>query len=205
MSAAIYIVEDEPELAAVVADYALANGYYSGSVTATNASTGRTSSACSIPQFLVGPVPAVQPPAGLTVSGRTASSIALSWTAASGATGYHVYRNGAKVTASPVTATSYNSTGLVANTSYNFQASSVNSSGTESALSGAVTGTTTSGFICTATTATNYAHVQAGRARDSGGYALANGSNQNMGLNNTFYTKTLAQTSAGYYIIGNCP
>lgn len=185
--------------------YALANGYYTGSVTATDAGTGRTSAACSIPQFLVGPVPAVQPPSGLAVSGRTASSIALTWTAASGATGYHVYRNGAKVTAAPVNTTSYNNTGLAANTSYNFQASSVNSSGTESALSAAVTGTTTSGFVCTATTASNYAHVQAGRAHDSGGYALANGSNQNMGLNNTFYSKTLAQTSAGYYIIGSCP
>jgi poly(3-hydroxybutyrate) depolymerase len=47
--------------------------------------------------------------------------------------------------------------------------------------------------------------VQAGRAHDSGGYALANGSNQNMGLDNTFYTSTLAQTSPGYYVIGNCP
>ena len=66
-------------------------------------------------------------------------------------------------------------------------------------------GSTGSGFVCTATTASNYSHVQAGRAHASGGYALANGSNQNMGLNNTFYTATLAQTSAGYYIIGNCP
>ena len=185
--------------------YALANGYYTGSVTATGSGTGRTSAACTIPQFLVGPVPAVQPPAGLTVTTRTASTIALSWSAASGATGYNVYRNGAKVTPAPATGTTFNNTGLAASTSYNFQASSVNSSGTESALSGTVTGTTMSGFVCTATSASNYAHVQAGRAHDSGGYALANGSNQNMGLNNTFYTNTLAQTSAGYYIIGNCP
>ena len=185
--------------------YALANGYYSGSVTATGSGTGRTSAACPIAQFLVGPVPAVQPPAGLAVTARTASSIALSWSAASGATGYNVYRNGAKVTSAPVTGTTFNNTGLAANTSYNFQASSVNISGAESALSGAVTGTTTTGFVCTVTTASNYAHVQAGRAHASGGYALANGSNQNMGLNNTFYTKTLAQTSAGFYIIGNCP
>ena len=185
--------------------YALANGYYSGSVTATDSGTGRTSAACDIPQFLVGPVPAVQPPAGLAVAGRTASSIALSWTAASGATAYNVFRNGAKVTPTPVSATSFNNTGLAASTSYNFQASSVNSSGAESALSAVVTGTTTSGFVCTATTSSNYAHVQAGRAHDGGGYALANGSNQNMGLNNTFYSKTLAQTSAGYYVIGNCP
>ncbi|WP_426103686.1 extracellular catalytic domain type 1 short-chain-length polyhydroxyalkanoate depolymerase [Massilia sp. TSP1-1-2] len=185
--------------------YALANGYYSGSVTATDSVTGQTSAPCAIGQFLVGPVPAVQPPAGLAVTGNSASSIALAWSAASGATGYNVYRNGAKVTPAPLTGTTFNNTGLAASTSYNFQASSVNGSGTESALSGVVTGTTTSGFVCTATSATNYAHVQAGRAHDSGGYALANGSNQNMGLDNTFYTKTLAQTSAGFYIIGNCP
>jgi poly(3-hydroxybutyrate) depolymerase len=185
--------------------YALANGYYSGSVTATDSGTGKTSTACNIPQFLVGPVPAVQPPAGLAVTGVTASSIALSWSAASGATGYNVYRNGAKVTPTPLTGTSFNNTALAASTSYNFQASSVNGGGAESALSAVVTGTTSSGFVCTATTSSNYAHVTAGRAHASGGYALANGSNQNMGLNNTFYSQTLAQTSAGYYIIGSCP
>jgi poly(3-hydroxybutyrate) depolymerase len=58
---------------------------------------------------------------------------------------------------------------------------------------------------CTTTTASNYAHVQAGRAHASGGHALANGSNQDMGLNNTFYTTTLAQTAAGYFEIGSCP
>ena len=185
--------------------YALANGYYTGSVTASDSVTGKTSAACSLAQFLVGPVPALQPPGALAVTGATASSIALSWTAASGATGYHVYRNGSKVTAAPVSATAFNNTGLAASTSYNFQASSVSSGGTESALSAVVTGTTSGGFVCTASTSSNYAHVQAGRAHDSGGYALANGSNQNMGLNNTFYTKTLAQTAAGYYIIGSCP
>jgi poly(3-hydroxybutyrate) depolymerase len=184
--------------------YALANGYYTGTVTATDAGTGLTSAPCTLAQFLVGPPPAILPPANLTVGTRTASSIALSWSAVSGATGYNVYRNGTKITATPVTGTSYTSTGLAASTTYNFQASSVGSSG-ESALSNTVSGTTTSGFVCSATNASNYAHVQAGRAHDGGGYALANGSNQNMGLNNTFYTSTLAQTSAGYYIIGNCP
>lgn len=52
------------------------------------------------------------------------------------------------------------------------------------------------------TTAANYYHVQAGRAHDSGGYALANGSNQNMGLDNVFYTTTLKQTGPNYYVIG---
>jgi hypothetical protein len=42
-------------------------------------------------------------------------------------------------------------------------------------------------------------------AHDGDGYALADGSNQNIGLDNTFYTGTLAQTAPGYYVIGNCP
>jgi poly(3-hydroxybutyrate) depolymerase len=184
---------------------AMADGYYTGSVTATDGATGLTSAACGIAQFLVGTAPAVQPPTGLAVGATTASSIALSWSAASGATGYNVYRNGAKITATPVTATSYTSAGLAASTSYSFQVSTVGSGSAESALSAPVSGTTASGFTCTATTASNYAHVQAGRAHDSGGYALANGSNQNMGLDNVFYTATLAQTAAGYYVIGNCP
>ncbi|MBQ5938663.1 PHB depolymerase family esterase [Massilia sp. AB1] len=182
---------------------ARADGYYTGSVTATS-STGQVSAACAIAQFLVGTAPALQPPAGLAVGTRTANSIALSWNAASGATGYNVYRNGAKLNASALTSTGYTDTGLAASTSYSYQVSALGN-GVESALSPAVTGTTTSGFVCTATTASNYAHVTAGRAHNSGGYALANGSNQNMGLNNTFYTTTLAQTSAGYYVIGNCP
>lgn len=184
--------------------YALANGYYTGTVTASDSGTGQTSAACPLAQFLVGSAPALQPPANLAVSSVTASSIALSWSAASNATGYNVYRNGSKLTATPVTPTSYTASGLAASTSYNFQVSAVGASG-ESALSNVVTGTTANGFVCTATNASNYAHVQAGRAHDSGGYALANGSNQNMGLDNVFYTATLAQTAAGYYIIGNCP
>jgi poly(3-hydroxybutyrate) depolymerase len=183
---------------------ALANGYYTGTVGASDSATGLSSAACNIAQFLVGPPPALQPPAGLTVGATTASTIALSWTAASGATGYNLYRNGAKLTASPLSGTTYTDAGLAASTSYNYQVSST-ASGTESGLSGAVSGSTKSAFTCTATSASNYTHVQAGRAHDSGGYALANGSNQNMGLDNVFYTATLAQTSAGYYIIGNCP
>lgn len=183
----------------------LADGYYSAAVTASDSGTGKTSAPCNIAQFLVGAPPAILPPAGLAVGATTASSIALSWSAASGATGYNVYRNGVKVTPTPLTTTAFTDTSLSASTSYNYQASSMSAGSVESALSAAVTGTTISAFSCSTTTASNYAHVQAGRAYASGGYALANGSNQNMGLNNLFYTSTLAQTGAGYYIIGNCP
>ncbi len=51
-------------------------------------------------------------------------------------------------------------------------------------------------------TASNYAHVQAGRAYHSLGYAYANGSNQRMGLYNTFYTTALRQTGPNYWVIG---
>jgi poly(3-hydroxybutyrate) depolymerase len=182
----------------------LANGYYTGSVTATDSVTGLTSSACSIAQFLVGSAPALQPPSGLAVGSTTSNSVTLSWSAASGASGYNVYRNGTRVNASAVTTTSYTDGSLAASTTYSYQVSSTGGSG-ESALSSAVSATTKSSWTCTATSASNYAHVQAGRAHDSGGYALANGSNQNMGLDNTFYTSTLAQTSPGYYVIGSCP
>ncbi|WP_254898424.1 PHB depolymerase family esterase [Kitasatospora sp. NA04385] len=49
----------------------------------------------------------------------------------------------------------------------------------------------------------NYNQVAAGRAHQSGGYAYANGSNQNMGLWNLFVTHTLKETSAGYFVIAD--
>ena len=58
---------------------------------------------------------------------------------------------------------------------------------------------------CTETTANNYAHVQANRATTNGFYVFALGSNENMGLYNVFYTTTLAETSASYFVIGSCP
>ncbi|MFD5792854.1 chitinase [Streptomyces diastatochromogenes] len=89
------------------------------------------------------PAPTVpSAPTGLSVSGTTSSSVSLSWSAVSGATGYNVYRNGTKVTA--VTGTSATVTGLSASTSYSFQVTATNSAG-ESAKSATVTGTTTSG------------------------------------------------------------
>ncbi|MDO9194436.1 MAG: poly(3-hydroxybutyrate) depolymerase PhaZ, partial [Undibacterium sp.] len=184
--------------------YNLASGYYSGTVSATD-NLGQVSASCTIAQFLVGSPPAILPPAGLAVVSTTAGSAALSWTAVSGASGYNVYRNGSKVTATPATSIAYTDTGLTASTTYSYQVSSIDASSLESSLSASVSGTTKSAWTCSTTSASNYAHVQAGRAHNSAGYALANGSNQNMGLNNLFYTSVLAQTSAGYYIKGNCP
>ncbi|MFJ7770953.1 chitinase [Streptomyces sp. NPDC097107] len=79
-------------------------------------------------------------PAGLSVSGTTSSSASLAWNAVPGATGYHIYRDGTKVTA--VTGTSATITGLAASTSYSIQVTATNAAG-ESARSAAVTARTT--------------------------------------------------------------
>ncbi|MGW2257309.1 chitinase [Streptomyces sp. NPDC001780] len=89
--------------------------------------------------------PDPQPPAtptGVTVASVTSSSATLNWGAATGATGYSVYRGGTKVQS--VTGTSATVTGLAANTSYQFQVSATNAAG-ESAKSATVTARTAPG------------------------------------------------------------
>ncbi|MEV7399300.1 glycoside hydrolase family 18 protein [Streptomyces sp. NPDC091267] len=82
-------------------------------------------------------------PAGLAVGAATPSSVALSWNAVSGATGYTVYKDGAKATTS--TSNSATVTGLTANTAYQFTVTATNAAG-ESVKSASVSGrTTTSG------------------------------------------------------------
>lgn len=51
-------------------------------------------------------------------------------------------------------------------------------------------------------TATNYAHVQAGRATVAGGYAYAGGSGQRLGLHTVFTSTTLCETAPGYWVLG---
>lgn len=57
---------------------------------------------------------------------------------------------------------------------------------------------------CNEFTASNYAHVSAGRATYYYGYALAVGSGDNLGYYNTYVTTTLAEVSAGYFEHGTC-
>ncbi|MGW6316415.1 chitinase [Streptomyces sp. NPDC055099] len=78
-------------------------------------------------------IPAV--PAGLKAGTTTSTSVDLSWTPVSTATGYTVYRDGIKV-ASPGGA-STTVTGLTPETTYNFQVSATNAAG-ESAKSTSV-------------------------------------------------------------------
>ncbi|GHD95161.1 chitinase [Streptomyces naganishii] len=81
-------------------------------------------------------------PAGLKAGTVTSTSVALSWSAVTGATGYAVYRDGAKV--QTVTGTSATVTGLAPSTAYAFQVTAVNDAG-ESARSATVTATTAAG------------------------------------------------------------
>ncbi len=186
--------------------YNLAAGNYSGTVTATD-TANRTSAACNIAQFSVGSEPALTPPTGITAGAVTDTAVPLTWTAAGAATGYQVYVNGARVTTEPVAGTAYTVSGLTANTAYTITVTSVGNGG-ESAQSAALAVTTTAGnggWTCTAVTASNYAHVQAGRATVKYGVAYANGSNDLMGLSSLFFRSTLAQTAQGFYKVGNCP
>ncbi|WP_443068110.1 chitinase [Streptomyces sp. NBC_01356] len=95
---------------------------------------------------LVGPaVDPGQPPAaptGLTAGTVTSSSVALSWSPVTGATGYAVYRNGVKV--QTATGTSTTVSGLTASTAYSFQVAAANDAG-ESPKSATVTATTSAG------------------------------------------------------------
>jgi fibronectin type 3 domain-containing protein len=131
----------------------------------------------------------------------------VSWSAVTGAASYNVYRNANKTNALPVTATSFTDSGLAAATQYSWTVRAADANGTEGATSVPATGTTTGTAPPPATcyTASNYAHTTAGRAHTSGGYTYANGSNQSMGLWNTFVTTTLKMTGTNYYVIGTCP
>ncbi|MFF4650802.1 PHB depolymerase family esterase [Streptomyces sp. NPDC001380] len=143
-------------------------------------------------------------PTGLAVTGTTDTTASLGWNAVSGAASYAVYRNGAKV--GSTTSTSYTDTGLATGTAYRYTVAAVDPSGAAGTASAAVSATTT-GYTPTCFTASNYAQTTAGRAHQSGGYTYANGSNQAMGLWNTFTVHTLEQTSPGYYVIADsgCP
>ena len=131
----------------------------------------------------------------------------VNWITVSGAASYNVYRNANKANALPVTATAFNDTALAAATSYSWTVKAADANAAEGAASGAVTATTSGTLppVATCYTASNYTHTVAGRAYAYLGYTYANGSNQYMGLWNTFTVKTLKQTAANNYVVGTCP
>jgi fibronectin type 3 domain-containing protein len=74
-------------------------------------------------------------------SEATTSSMTISWNA-TGAASYNVYRNASETNARPVTATSFNDTGLAAATQYSWSVKAVDSNSVEGAASAPATGTT---------------------------------------------------------------
>ncbi|MEW1687004.1 glycoside hydrolase family 48 protein [Streptomyces sp. NPDC091265] len=85
-------------------------------------------------------------PAGLTVTGTTNSTVALSWSASTdnvAVTGYDVYRNG--VLAGNATSRTFTDQDLAAATVYSYTVAARDAGGNTSALSAAVTATTKTG------------------------------------------------------------
>ena len=146
---------------------------------------------------------ALPAPAGVVASDATTSSMTIGWDAVSDAAGYNVYRDGAKTNALPVATTRFTDTGLAAATRYAWSVAALDGDDAEGAMSAPVSAATSASTV-TCYTASNYAHVSAGRAHQRGGLAYANGSNQNMGLWNIFLSTTLRQIGVNDYVIGGC-
>lgn len=150
------------------------------------------------------PSSTLPPPSGVGTSGATSTSMVIAWSAVTGASGYNLRRGGAKVNASPIAATQATDTGLAPGTSYSWTVTALDAGDAENAPSTPANGTTT-GSVASCFTASNYAHVAAGRAHQRFGLAYANGSNQSLGLWNTFVTRTLKQTGPNFFVLGTCP
>ncbi len=154
------------------------------------------------------PPPGLPAPTNVVTSNATASGMTISWNAVTGAASYNVYRKANKTNALPVTALTFNDTGLASATTYSWTVKAVDSNNVEGTVSAAANGTTTGTPPPpppTCFTASNYAHTMAGRAYALYGLTYANGSNQSMGLWNIYATTTLKMTGTNYYVVGTCP
>jgi len=150
-----------------------------------------------------GPPPPITPPTGLQVVSVAAASVALAWRPVNMASGYYVYRNGARVSR-VVTTTSYTDSGLSPSTTYQYTASALRGS-TESSQSQPVSATTASSWTCKTFSDDNYDHVESGRATQDMGECYSKGAAQYMGLYNVATWTTLAEIKQDYNIVGNCP
>jgi chitodextrinase len=152
--------------------------------------------------------PVVPAPTSVKIDAVTDSSIALSWQGPAGVAGFDVFRGVStggpysKANASLVADTSFTDKGLTASTTYFYVVKSVGNSGGSSAPSSEISAQTNAAPACF--TATNFDHVMAGRAHDTFFLAVANGSNQLMGLDNVFIVTTLKQTGPDFYVVASC-
>ncbi len=84
-------------------------------------------------------------PTNLSASAITQNSFTLSWTASTdnvAVTGYDVYQNGVKINATNITVTSYNVTGLLPGTAYDYYVKAKDAAGNQSANSNVLNVTT---------------------------------------------------------------
>lgn len=182
---------------------------YAYQVRAVSSSGTEGAASSPVSATTTGHAPPPSVPGNLTVSGTTASSVSLSFTASPGAAGYNVYRSAtaggtaSKVNPTLLSGTTFTDSGLSAATTYYYVVTAQNSAGEESAPSGQVAATTAAAATCYRDN--NWNHYLAGRATSCSGFACAVGSGQNMGLLNILITTTLKQTGPSYYVIGTCP
>lgn len=85
-------------------------------------------------------------PANFQATGVQSYSVALSWSAVSGATGYNIYRDGGKLNLSPLAGTSYTDLTAQPSTAYSYSVRAIASDGSESTAA-TVNVTTTSSFV----------------------------------------------------------
>ena len=115
--------------ATTIATTSTTTGTVGGTATGTTTTTTTTTGAAA---------PAV--PTGVTANATGPSTVAIGWTASSGATGYKVYRGDALL--ATTTGSRYTDTTAHASTTYRYSVSSLNSIGTESVKSAVASVTT---------------------------------------------------------------
>lgn len=154
-------------------------------------------------------------PSALTSPSKTATSVALSWSASTdnvGVTGYRIYRGtvlNATVTGSTLT---YNVTALTANTAYSFNVKAIDAAGNESAASNTITVTTNNitGTDTQAPTAPGGLHVM-GTATSSAINLMWNASTDNVGVTGyriyrgTTLVTTVSGSTLSYTVTGLTP
>jgi PQQ-dependent dehydrogenase (s-GDH family) len=122
--------------------------------------SGNTSANSNTVSVTTPDVIAPSAPAILVSSNVTATSVTLSWVAATdnvAVTGYDVYRNGIKINTSVVTALTYNVTGLTAATAYSFYVQARDAAANLSASSDSINVTTTAApALCSGTGTINF-------------------------------------------------
>ncbi|PLX22349.1 MAG: hypothetical protein C0599_06560 [Salinivirgaceae bacterium] len=147
-------------------------------------------------------------PTSLTASNVTQTTLSLSWNASSdnvGVTGYYVYKNGTYVTT--VTSASYNVSGLLASTSYNFYVKAKDEAGNTSSASNTAYVTTMDEvsndcYVSDLTlnlTTDNYPSETSWEVKDGSGQTVASGSGYSN--KNSNYSQVISLAEGDYKFI----